>query len=341
MKFSARILIGAVIGLVVIAAGLAVGVYFSTHKTSSVTKQASAPVAAPIPPNPNIYDISPPSRADISKTQTINIPPSRSIAYVMLPKDEAADIKADQQILLYDKNRTLLETFGSIRAVNDGSGPFENMVTIHIMLDNPDGIDTSKAVRADVITGRIPNVARLPLSALVRDNQDEPHVWRAQTGNNGNTIAKFAKINVASATYDFFIIDEASHVDGGYILNPDKNLKDGQEIKVRQILYAGPSHTDESRMAERVRQKKVQRDNEAAQKAAAQGASGGGAAGNAAGNCGAPSAAGGGSGASSCAPQPGAVQQFMRSIEELSPAVTAQPAPATETPAPAQGGNAP
>lgn len=333
MKLSARILIGAAIGFVIIAAGLAVGVYFSGQKATPVAAQKPAP-AVPIPPNPNIYDVSPPSRADLSKTKTIDLPPSRPVAYVMLPKDDVADIKAGQQILLYDQRGTLIETFGSIRDIKDGSGPFENMVTLHVTLDNQDGVDTSTAVQGAIITGRNPAAARLPLSALLRDDQNEPYVWIAQTDSSGKTTARFQKIKMASTTYDFFTIEEESHTGENYILNPDKSLKNGQEIRIREMLYAGPLQTDESRVAERVRDKKVQRDNTAARKAALEGE---GETGGPAGNCGAPGASGT-AGNSACAPQPGAVEQFMRSVGELAPAV---PAPEAATEAPLQNGAAP
>lgn len=336
MKLPARILIGAAIGFVIIAAGLAVGVYFSgknvPKQDTSVTAQT--PPAAPIPPNPNLYDVSPPSRADLSRTKAIDLPMSRPVAFVMLPKDEAADIKVDQQVLLYDKHGTLIETFGTIRDIKEGSGQFESMVTLHIMLDNQDGVDTTKATRGTVITGRDPGAARLPLSALVRNDQDEPHVWAIQKDRDGKITAQLEKINVVSTNYDFFVIEETSHTGGSYILNPDRSLKNGQTIKVREMLYAGPQQTDESRVTERVRIKKDQRENAAAQKAALEGESGG-----AAGSCGGGS--GGGSGTSACAPQPGAVEQFMRSVGELTPSLPARPAPETKTETPAQDGAAP
>lgn len=324
MKSPAPLWIGVAIGFAVVIAGLFLGLHFADKKPPRQPASVTAQSAAAIPPNPNIFDVSPPSRATLSKTKAIDIPSSRPIAFVMLEKDEAVEIETGQQVLLYDMHGTLIETFGTVRDVKEGSGPFENMLTIHIALDNQDGVDTSKAAKGAIIVGRNPDAARLPLSALVRDDNDEPHVWRADTDRDGKTVARFEKINVVSATYDFFVIEETSYGGASYILNPDRSLKDGQPIKIRNMLYAGPPQTDESRVDERSRSRRVSLDNMAAQKAALEGEGGG-----TADNCG----GGGGSGTSACAPKPGAVEQFMRSVGELSPTLPAKPAPET----PAQG----
>lgn len=303
-----RILIGAVVCFLIMIAGLLLGFIASKHNFLSGSAQKSNTASKPAP-NFNTYEISPPSRATINQTKSVNISPLGPVAFVMLDKSEAGDIKTGQRILLYDDSGTLLETLGEVSEIKAGSDMLADKVTVHMKLNGDEKVDTSKAVRGEIIISRIPDSARLPLSALIRNEKDETYTWEAVANSDGTTSAYYKRINVAVTTYDYFVIEQNSFSGAIYVLNPDKALQDGQKINVKKILYAGPAQTDESRISELMKRRRFERDAMAAQQAALQ----------------APSGANvqtGAAGANACAPLPNAAAQFMRDVKDLAPAAT-------------------
>ena len=113
MNTSSRILIGTLVTFLIIGAGLAFGIYFSTHQPLSVEEKVAL-AKKKEEPNFNTYEISPPSRATTIQTKEVALNPLGGTAFVMLPKTEAGDIKTGQKILLYDTNSVLLETLGDL-----------------------------------------------------------------------------------------------------------------------------------------------------------------------------------------------------------------------------------
>ena len=310
MNTSSRILIGTLVTFLIMGAGIAVGFYFSKNRVVS-TEEKTALAEKNAEPNFNTYDISPPSRATTIETKEVPINPAGNTAFVMMPKKDAGDIKTGQKILLHDAKGVLLETLGEVTAVNAGSGPFEGQVTVHMILNGDANVDATKAASGRIVTNRIPDSARLPLSALVKNEKGEPYIWEATQNDDGTTSAWFKRINIAATTYDYFVIEQTSPQGGIYILNPDGDLRDGQKINVKKILYAGPLQADDSRIEELMKSRSRARDSFAASAAA---------------RAAAPAAQG--PGQNTCAPSPDVAKQFIQTIQNMTP-VPAQSTPAT------------
>lgn len=325
MKRSVRILTGTVFAILIVAAGLAAGLFLSSANKTEKEEQAAAasyaaaPVLEPaLPPNPNIYDVSPPNRATLPETKNLEITPTDNFTFVMLPDSESGSIKEEQLVLLYDRQGRLIETFGKVYKVQEGAGPIEGNRLVYIALGIDGLADAGNAARAKIITGHRPDSARLPTGALIRDDQEEPHVWEAEIAKDGTATARLTKINMVSATYDFFVLEQTSHTGGFYILNPDKSLKDGQTISIRQVLYTGPLQTDESRVSESVKARQIRRASLAA-RTAADNDYAGPMSGDDNSCGGAPAGTSPRTGDDACGPSPGALDKFMRNIKNLTP----------------------
>lgn len=317
MITSSRIVIGTLAGFLIIVAGLSIGFYFSRHGLPSLPSSDTAREE----PNFTTYDISPPSRATTIETKEIEVHPAGNIAFVMMPKKEAGEIKTGQKILLYDANGALLDTLGEVSAIKEGTDMFKDMVTVHMILHSDEQVNAGLAVRGNIVVNRIPDSPRLPLSALVKNDKGESYIWEAVENEDGTTTAYYKRANVASANYDFFVIDQTTPQGGIYILNPDNKLRDGQKINVRKTMYAGPMQTDDSRIEQLIKNRQRDFASRAAMQQALDSAPGGG--------TGAPSGA-----AANCAIPPDAAKDFMKKVKELGSSKPVESLPSEKAPAP-------
>lgn len=255
MSKQSRILTGTVIALLVIGAGVAFGYYIYTHKNaaSSVPKIAAAEKPEP---NFNTYEISPPSRATTIETREVEINPADDKASVTIPKQQAGDIKTGQRVLLYGENGVLIDTLGEVTAIKEGVEELAGSIVVEMKLNSDDKVDAGAAKVAKIITKRLPNSARLPLNALVRNEKDEPYVWEAVENADGTTTAYYKRANVAATTYEYFVIVPEIHQSGIFILNPDKKLRDGEKINISRINYTPPPYTEESRVFQKMERRR-------------------------------------------------------------------------------------
>lgn len=321
MTPSPRILIGTLVAFLIICAGLGSGFYLYAHKQAA-GRQESKTAEKKTTPNFNTYDVSPPSRATTLDTKEIIINPVGNTAFVLLPKAEAENIKTGQKILLYTAENVLLETLGEVSAVTVGTDQLDGFVTVHMTLQSDDKVDATEARHGRIVLKRVPNSARLPLSALVRDDdENEPYVWTAVNNTDGTINAYRKRAQIIATTYDYFVIQPQGTDSGLYILNPDKDLEDGQTINTRRMLYAAPPEKDdfhiEALMADRRRERMARLSAEAAATKGPETSS-------------EPAAAPGGS--NSCAAPPNAAKEFMDKVQKLSPVTPTQGSLSTPSP---------
>lgn len=311
---SRRILIGSLVTFLIIIAGLGVGFFFSSHKiVSTEEKQVTADNAEP---NFNTYDISPPNRATSIETKDVTLRSLGTAAFVIMPKNEAANVKTGQRVLLYTPTDELIETLGEVTAVNPGSEDLADFVTVHIKYKVDEMVNAANAARGRIVINRIPDSARLPLSALVKNDNGEAYAWEAIENDDGTFTARYARINVVATTYEYFVIKPESHRTGFFVLNPDTKLANGQKINVRQIRYSTPAETDDDRIALLMDTRRRELDTKRAAFAAAQQETPGG---------GLPSADGGGG---SCGTSFTTARDFMTSVDRLAPTLPQQSTPA-------------
>ncbi len=247
MNKQKRILTGLLIGILIICAGFATGLYLKQ------TPDKSAPVAsmaiASGTPNDNIYDVSPPNRGVTLITYDIDISPVGDISFMVLPKEGTDAIAEGQQIMLYDSNRELLDTLGEVTRVVKGTDQLKDSIIVHIKLNGDEEVPPSKVAHGKIITGHNPDAQRLPLSALVKNEKDEPFVWEVTDAKDGTSTVNLRPANVAETTYDYFVIAPGDASGHAYILNPDKALADGQTIRTNKMTYSAPAQTDISRIS--------------------------------------------------------------------------------------------
>ncbi|PZQ44625.1 MAG: hypothetical protein DI551_09760 [Micavibrio aeruginosavorus] len=247
MSKTTRILIGAIATVLIICAGLGMGIYLNDQQM----KRGSAPAASEakkIEANFNTYDVSPASRGLSIQTVDIDIQPRGNIAFLMMDKADAAEIKTGQKILLYDQGGMLIDTLGEITAVTLGINQFDGKVTIQMKLNGDDKVAVDNVVRGRIVVDRVSDAIRLPLSALAKDKKNEPHVWEAVENSDGTHTAYYKSVIIPVTTYDFFVIKPQKHFGNLFILNPDEKLQEGQKINVNKMLYAGPPQTDDMRI---------------------------------------------------------------------------------------------
>jgi hypothetical protein len=306
-----RIAIGTLLAVAIAATGFGLGVYVS--KRPAETKIAVTETEKP-EPNFNTYDISPPSRANTIITQDVKIQHNDGL-FAVLTKDEAADIRTGQKVLLYDRNDNLLEALGVVRAIDLIDEP-KNKITILLRLQDT-ATDANVAVRGRIVTQYNLASARLPHDAFVTGEEGKPYLWQTEENADGTTSVHLREAVVTAAEKDFFVIDNTGPR-GDYVLNPDDKLRDGQTINVRRALYSGPLQNDVARVEDLIRTRKLDRQALAARKIAKSGATGAG--------CGVPKTVE--STSNGCSTSQKTVADFLAKVKKLAPSVMPSSKPA-------------
>ena len=249
MTSSPRILIGTIATVLIIGLGLSAGFYFQ-HPKSEHSKNAT--VDQKPEPNFNTYDISPPSRGEVLFTHDFPVAKPGLIFETEISKSDGADIRTGQKVLFEDQTGTLLGARGKITEVRTNTTNSNLTVKIDIKADEsfkPDSISTAK-----IITRKIPDALRLPHSALIKKKNEETYVWEARLNEDGTRSVELVPIRVIQTTPDFFAMEERQGQENIFILNPDKNLQNGQKINVKEVLFQGPplSMEDSAHMLGRI-----------------------------------------------------------------------------------------
>jgi hypothetical protein len=254
---SSRILIGTIVAFVVMVAGFAVGLNFYESKNSSKETHFTSSTEATdntAEANNTIYEISPPSLGLMLETYTINLSPDGSIARIEIPLSDLVKIRPGQKVFLYDKNGELKDSLGSII----GAAPYGDVAMVEIDLrDNPD-VSPLDIARAKIILDRNQNAFRLPFSSLSRNEKGETFVWEVSEDIGGRNTVKYKPIEILASNDAIFTIQIDPQSSNLFILNPDANLRDGQEINVRKFLYQAPSQYEDARIASVVERRKFQ-----------------------------------------------------------------------------------
>ncbi len=247
MDNSGRIFLGIILAFVIISAGLSLG-FFLRFKSPLPSPGATENTVAQ-ETNNNTYDISPPSRGAAIVTHPVEIHPIGNTSFTTLPTAEAGAIKTGQKILLYGANGAMLETVGEVtKIVHPKIEGSPDITVVHFLLNEDEEQPASDVVKGEIVIERNTNIARLPLSALIRSEKGEIYVWEASESEDGTYTAYLKPVKTGITTYTFFGLEPLASSSGVYILNPDEKLRDGQKINVNKTLYAAPAETDEQKM---------------------------------------------------------------------------------------------
>ncbi len=245
MITSSRILLGTIVAFVIVVLGAAFGFQIkqksSSMPSSSVTRET---LKADMPANHNTYEISPPSRGVMLDTYPVDIVPEGTAANITLSARDASDIKTGQRVFLYREDGILLDTLGEVTAVTQDAG----MITVRIDLSHNLEIPLDKIAKGKIIISREKDVARLPYSALLRNEKAENYIWEVAENSDGTHTAYYKRANVVGGNDVVFAINPGLTSSNVFILNPDAALRDGQKVNVREYMYKPPSQNEDQRI---------------------------------------------------------------------------------------------
>lgn len=231
---------------VIVVLGIAAGFQIKQKMTGtpSSTPVTRETLKADIPANHNTYEISPPSRGTMLDTFAIDIIPEGYAANVTLPAADGADIKTGQRVFLYREDGVLLDSLGEIKAITQDAGT----INVRIDLSHNTEIAADKIAKGKIIISREKDVARLPYSALMRNEKAENYIWEVVENSDGTHTAFYKRANVVGGNDVVFVINPGMASSNVFILNPDGALRDGQKINVREYMYKPPSQNEDQRI---------------------------------------------------------------------------------------------
>ncbi len=261
MTKSVRMIIGLATGLILIAGGFVFGHYWhqrtqeplsETTSTTPIKTETKPPTA-----NATLYTVSAPSRGRAYTSVPVTFENlSGAHAIIFLKKDQAKDIKAGQNILLYDANGETLDAVGKVVVIDPGRDAFADYVSITTAIGAEADGQATKPVRGEIVTGELGMTNRLPLSALRYTSDNKPYLWESlrQDDATKNKTAKRFITGVRTIKNEFFIMDTPDdYVSNIYILNPDDALEEGQIVSVTETLYTPGIQPNDQHIADRPR----------------------------------------------------------------------------------------
>lgn len=155
----------------------------------------------------------------------LTIPPDDMVAYGMADTDRVKDVPPGTEVILYDRHDNLFPKAGVISRVEDK----DDKATVYVVL--PDGFpaDKNKGWRAEVAVTEADTVKRLPVSALVSTPEGDNFVWLVWREGDHYILTR-QSVSVGLRSQDIFEPDSSITADHWIVMNPGKNLKDGQIV---------------------------------------------------------------------------------------------------------------
>ena len=228
-----HIVTGSLFTLILIASGFGLGLIANKHLSSSG-------VTSPPPAKPNtaVYQVSPPSQGRVNKVVSVTFSVIEGGAYVVLPAQQAKDIKEGNSVLLYDKDNNVLPIIGKVVSVVEGKDQSANSTGINITVEDSPKAPAKNVVRGDIVYETERYASRLPVSALVYHNDESAHVWSIIKDGDGGHIARLKALPRPPIILgDFFVMEGGEYFSDVYILDPDDKLQNDQPVNVTNILY--------------------------------------------------------------------------------------------------------
>lgn len=244
--------------LSVTAAGLATGIFI--QKTGNLSKQAqigslvtTSPETALYPPplNKNAYIATAPHRGYAHRTLDIEIPSVQGdVAIANIPLSQAMYVEPGQPVYLYNDNAELLALPAKVAKTSHTDLTPLGSITIEIAFSPLPNLPTEKLVAAQIVIASFEAADRLPLTALQKDDKNQPFVWEAIRHQDGTHRAKRRRLERAiEADWETLVYKNREHVSDIYIVNPDAALSDGQTIVVTEQAFKAPEFLNPSRIA--------------------------------------------------------------------------------------------
>ena len=191
--------------------------------------------------NAGAYNIARTSNGGLTKTVKLDLGPINNHEITReFSKKEAHKLKLNQKIILKDKSNTLIDSHGTITALNSKEKNVDVTVTIpdNIKLEN-----LSNELNVIIFQSRVSH--RLPYSTVQFDNDDRAFVWVAETQPNNTTTFK-ARRKVLGEIYEgdnFFDPNIPKKAYMLFVLNPDTALKEGKEYSFEKTKITAPLHS--------------------------------------------------------------------------------------------------
>ncbi len=183
------------------------------------------------------YLFSRPSNGPLTKTKKITLNyHENNLASANIPADHENKLRAKQNVILFDKAKTVMPLGGEVKTIE----PKDDLIEIGIQL--PAGTKTELlSNEAEIITSEIIASQRYPLTALQRDKNGNTFVWVAEKTNNKNKY-KAIKTWVDKPTIgrNHFIAGKPINAYSLVILKPDKKIKDKKIYGMTQVKFKAP-----------------------------------------------------------------------------------------------------
>jgi len=261
----ARIITAVIVAILIAAAGMATGYFFKKENISIEMPEIAVPkISETISPektsiNNTVYDVSPPSRGPAIEVFSVDITPVDNKAEIQVDSSRTmGKIQPGQYVLLYKADGSLLEILGETTEVVDTR---DGKTLIRMNLNGDTAVSSDDAIRGDIILSSMKDAQRLPLSTIVNDKDGKPHIWEVLSKDDAQ-FARYKPANILARTYNFVTVEQPDSVSNVYILNPDANLRDGQKISTRKMLYAAPYKTEESVVTDAIEYRKPREQGE-------------------------------------------------------------------------------
>ena len=240
-----RILIGGILAAKIIVAGVVAGWYYKGNEDR--LKAKAAQLAESFKPQPKenltLYTLSPPSRGVfIEKISTPLSVRENGVAYIVLEEEQAKGIRSGQNVILYDAQNQILNATGQVISSAYGTDSNSDKITADIKVQTAWNVPRETVARGDIIVQREAGAARLPFIALQTDPSDKKeYVWESVRDYDGSHKAYKKPATVTRRNNEMVVIDVPYTSSNVFILNPDKNLQDGQKINAVEVFYSPPS----------------------------------------------------------------------------------------------------
>lgn len=175
-----------------------------------------------------------PNYGPIVTTEPINVQYGDDVAFTTVSDNLVDKLRTGQQVILLDKENYVLPLGGEVTAIED------RKITVKL----PEGTTTELLNdRLFVMTNVFKNVKRIPLSAIMQNENGIPFVWIAYSSGDGYEVFPQPVSNDTSAQNEELI--QANHkisIDDLVITNPNEQISSDYRYTIDVIEFEAPLH---------------------------------------------------------------------------------------------------
>ncbi len=217
------------IALIVLLLGLFIGSYFLGYKISAKKVDNITSSQKEMQ-----YRYSRANNGPLAKTMAIKVTVSaKGTLSSKIASHEPYQIKQNQDVILFDKSDAILTSPAKVKSIDGDT----------LIITVPDIIKTDTlADNAQIVLFQTRRTHRLPLSALLYDEENKPFVWTIkETDTHTNSvITTKTMLDSVKIGDEFFTPRIKDSAYKHYILNPDAALKESATITAFETKFKAP-----------------------------------------------------------------------------------------------------